>query len=214
MENKLTDLLPYAAASRLGRRQAKRSRRGEESYKEILANENDTPKTLAKKFCVDVRELIELNIPAFPELAPSSKFRRNTLVRIPTALSMSASLGEDMAVREHFVEAGETPRAIARRLKIDVNILLDFNRSFYPKISSHFKLPPNSVLRIPVLASEDPCPPSSSATGSASAAGGRRGAAGKVASACSRECALLSILSRDCLFQVRGGEVELEVDYV
>ena len=51
--------------------------------RKIVANENDTPRQIAKSLDVDMDALVELNKAKYPTIKPTSKLRQGTELRVP-----------------------------------------------------------------------------------------------------------------------------------
>ena len=59
-----------------------------------VCKEDDTPRSIAKKMCLSVDEVLEHNRSVWPELMPSSRFKKDTkLLLPPTAPQASPPLG-------------------------------------------------------------------------------------------------------------------------
>jgi hypothetical protein len=122
-----------------------------------IKKSGETPNDIAKKFKVDVWDIIFLNKDIYTELGPGSRILANTVIHMPPKVepkpdaSMqlnTARKAEAETPRWYVAKENETPRSISKKVGVNCLDLIEANRARLPGLMSNSRLKDGTRIKV------------------------------------------------------------------
>jgi len=118
-----------------------------------ITKNHETPKDYAKKYDVDVWDIIFLTKFLYPDLTPGAILMIGTVLYIPDKSKHDNLRNE--ATKWYYSEDNETPREVAKKFQLDLKDLLAANRGRLENLLANSKLMENTKLQVSNLDEPD-----------------------------------------------------------
>ena len=115
----------------------------------------ETPFDIAKRYKVDVWDIIFLNSDVYKEITPRSRLMKGTLLHVPARQQSDISNDQKSPTKFFVAKENDTPRKIAKKFGIGCNALVAANRNRLPEIQAASRLKEGTRIKVSNLDQHD-----------------------------------------------------------